>query len=362
MATQVTNYQCPACTAPMHFSAESGRLECEFCRSSYSVGEIDVLYKDQNQSAAQVVPAEAENIIEESHWGRDAQKMRAYSCPSCGAELICYFTTAATSCPYCGNPTIVPGQFEDTLRPDFIIPFKYSREEAKEGFRLYCKTKRLLPKAFTEENHIEEIKGMYVPFWLFDAKGRADVTFAGTRTTSHVSGPIERITTQHYRVRRVGRVEFRNVPVDGSSKMPDEYMEAIEPFDYEKLQPFSMSYLPGFLADRYDLSHEKVYDRARIRMEESTEEAVRNRVHGYDTLVPISKNIQMQQVRRRYAMLPVWTLHTKYRGKDYLFAMNGQTGKMVGNLPISWGKLLGKLAGITLGGTALITAFFMLFG
>ena len=138
-------------------------------------------------------------------------------------------------------------------------------------------------------------------------------------------------------------------------------MEAIEPFEYEKLQPFSMSYLPGFFADRYDLSHEQVYDRARARMEESAKEAVRDRVHGYDTLIPVKSRIQMRQVKRRYAMLPVWTLHTKYRGKDYLFAMNGQTGKMVGNLPISWGKLLATLAGITLGGTALYMALLMLF-
>ena len=148
MATKITNYQCPACTGPLHFSAGSGKLECEFCGSSFEVAEIEKLYEEKEKAAAAALEAEempdkapeeapkAETLSEDdlpeaedlnTDWGEDAGKMRAYLCPSCGAELICEQTTAATACPYCGNPTVVPGKFAGTLRPDYVIPFQLDK-------------------------------------------------------------------------------------------------------------------------------------------------------------------------------------------------------------------------------------------
>ena len=228
MATQITNYQCPGCTGPLQFSPLTGKLECEYCGGSFTPEEVERFYAEQNAKAEQAAAqAEAtpENGEGEQQWGDDAAHMRAYLCPSCGAELICEETTVATSCPYCGNPSIVPGQFSDDRKPDFVIPFKMDKNAAMEALRGHYRGKPLLPKAFADENHIQEIKGIYVPFWLFDGKADADVVFEATRshtvTTSH-----ERITTtEYYEVRRSGRVEFKMVPVDGSRAMPDAHME-----------------------------------------------------------------------------------------------------------------------------------------
>ena len=350
MATEVTNYQCPACTGPLHFVGASGKLECDYCGSSYDVAQIEALYAEKNAPAEETQPEtegwDSSDLAQD--WGVDGEGLKSYVCPSCGAELICEETTAATSCPYCGNPTVVPGQFAGALKPDYVIPFKLSKEEAMNALKQHYRGKRLLPAAFTEGNHIEEIKGVYVPFWLFDGRAQGSIHCHATRVHTHRSGDFEITTTEHFDVHRSGFMDFRKIPVDASSKMPDDYMDSIEPFDYGELKPFSKAYLPGFLADKYDVSIEKCSPRADERCEGSLLTALEGTVAGYTTCVTTGRNIQLGRGKVHYALLPVWLLSTRWNGKNYLFAMNGQTGKMVGNLPISFGKLAAWFAGVAL--------------
>lgn len=359
MPNQVTNYQCPSCTAPMHYSESSGRLECDYCGSSFSVEDVEVMFEEKNKRAEQA--GQLEQISEEQNtqtltenweldnaggeWGSDASNMRAYQCPSCGAELICESTTAATSCPYCGNPTIVPGQFGGTKKPDLIIPFQLSKEAAVAALKKHYSKKRLLPKAFVTDSHIQEIKGVYVPFWLFDAEVDADMTFNTTRTHTHNTRTEVVTETDHFLVHRRGSIQFRNVPVDGSSKMPDSHMDAIEPFDYSGMKPFSLSYLPGFLADKYDVSKEDSAARANARCAASAEAALRDTVVGYQSCITSRKDVVIQPGEVKYALLPVWMLSTQWKGQNFLFAMNGQTGKLIGDLPVDKAKLAAWCAG-----------------
>lgn len=344
MAAQVTNYQCPACTGPLQFSPETGKLECEYCGSSFTAAEVEEFYAAKNEKAEQNLEEAATQ--DNSQWGEEAARMRAYSCPSCGAELICDETTAATSCPYCGNPTVVPGQFSDERRPDYVIPFRMEKEQAVEALRKHYKGKPLLPKGFASENHLQEIKGVYVPFWLFDGQAGADVTFETTRSRT-VTTPNERIvTTEHYRVRRSGKVTFERVPVDASTKMPDAHMDAIEPYDYSLMEPFSMSYLPGFLAERYDVDAETSVERVEERCRNSAVDAMQESVQGYDTCSVRSAQVDLKREEPKYALLPVWLLSTKWQNQNYLFAMNGQTGRLVGDLPVSKGKLAAWFVGL----------------
>ena len=183
MPAQVTNYKCPTCTGPLHFVGASGKLECDYC----------------------------------------------------GAQLICDATTAATSCPYCGNPTVVPGQFAGTLKPDFVIPFKLSREDAIQRLKQHYKGKVFLPKSFSSENHLQEIRGVYVPFWMFSGEAEGDAHFDATRSRTYKSGDYRITETDHYDAYRAGSLAFEKIPVDGSEKMPDEHMDSIEPYDYSEL-------------------------------------------------------------------------------------------------------------------------------
>ena len=370
MATQITNYQCPACMGPLHFVGESGRLECDYCGSNFNVAEIEALYKEKEQKAAKAAE-DTENApvtkdgsewdvsgLNED-WGADAEGMRTYSCPSCGAELLCEATTAATSCPYCGNPTVVPGQFSGILKPDYVLPFKLSKEDAIKALKKHYLKKPLLPSTFSKANHLEEIKGVYVPFWMYDGEASGSAQFHATQVHTYTSGDYEITETSHFDVRRAGSLGFEKIPVDASSKMPDDYMDSIEPYDYSDLKPFSTAYLPGFLADKYDVSVEDSRERADKRCVGSLSCALKGTVSGYTTCNETSRNIHLKRGKVHYALLPVWLLNTKWEGKDFLFAMNGQTGKLVGNLPVSTKRVIGLFAAIAalfiaIGVTALV--------
>ena len=341
MADRITNYQCPACSGPLRFDAVTGRLVCDYCSGSYDVSEIEALYAEKEEAAAQAAQAAAGQAAPEgSHWSEaEAAGLKVYTCPSCGAELICDQTTAASSCPYCGNPTILPGELSGALRPDWVIPFKQTREEAIEALKAHYRKKPLLPRSFSSQNHLEEIKGVYAPFWLYDGDARGSAVFHATRTRHWREGKYDVTETSHYECRRSGGITFQRIPVDCSTKMPDEHMDAIEPFDYSELRPFSTAYLPGYLADKYDVDAFSAEERAKTRSEGSLVGALKNTVTGYESVEKESAEVEYHRSALHYALLPVWLLSTKWNGKNYLFAVNGQTGKLVGDLPIHKGKL-----------------------
>jgi len=318
----------------------SGRLECDYCSSKYDIALIEQLYADKEQTAASTgaEPQWDASAAGGSWSDEESSHLRGYTCPSCAAEILCDDTTAATSCHYCGNPTVVPGQFAGQLKPDYVIPFKLDKKAAADALKKYYKNKKFLPKSFADGNHIDEIKGIYVPFWLFDGKSHAHIRFSGTKVRSYRKDDYNITETEHYRIVREGDVAFEKIPVDGSSKMPDAHMDAIEPFRYDELKPFSSAYLPGYLADKYDQDAEFCCTRANGRIKESTRSALTSTVKGYTTLKPEYTDIRLKQGEVKYAMLPVWMLNTKWSGKSFLFAMNGQTGKLIGDLPVDWGR------------------------
>lgn len=379
MPTQVTNYQCPACTGPLHYSAKSGKLACDYCDSSFDVAEIEALYArkeaeaaaakqaaDAKAEAAQAAKAEAAEAAAASggwdtsdlsrDWGAEADGLRVYSCPSCGAELICDQSTAAMACPYCGNPAIVPGQFSGALRPDYILPFRLSKDDAVQALRAHYKGKPFLPRSFTSANHIEQIQGVYVPFWLFDGGAEGAASYRASNTNVFETGDYEITETRHYHVVRAGSLAFEKIPVDASSKMPDDHMDSIEPFDYAQLRPFSTAYLPGYLADKYDVTIDDSRDRADTRCRETLAQALRDTVTGYGACVTEREDIALRRSKVHYALLPVWMLSTKWHGQDFLFAMNGQTGKLVGDLPTDRGRFWGMFAAIAAPLTVALTA------
>lgn len=365
MASNITNYKCPACTGPLQFSGASGKLECEYCGSSYEIAMIEQLYAEKEQKAIEVqqeIDAKSEREQQDRlNWSdEEAASLKIYSCPSCSAELICDVSTAATSCPYCGNPTVIPGQFSGGFKPELILPFKLDKEAAKKALKEYYKGKRLLPNAFKDENHIEEIKGVYVPFWLFDCKVSGDVSYNAVMEQTKQSGNVEIIEKKHYIVEREGNMVFEKIPIDASTKMPDAHMDAIEPFDYQDFKPFSTAYLPGFLADKYDVGEEESRQHIEQRAKNSMATELEDTVEGYSSLQEFSNHLVVEEAKGHYALLPVWMLSTRWNGQSYLFAMNGQTGKLVGDLPVDKKKYYSYFAGIALPLAALILGLWFL--
>jgi len=339
MAEQITNYKCPACSGPLHFAAKSGMMECEYCESRFSVEEIEKKYAEADKAAAEAKKEADNKVYADDDWVVTSQQwngegMKAYGCPSCGATLVCDETMAASSCPYCGNPTVVPGQFTDMLKPDFVLPFKLEKDAALEALKKHYGKRYLLPQAFKNANHLDEVKGVYVPFWLYDGHADGDCVYEAVKEDRKRQGQEEIVTRKYYHVERKGSLEFSKIPADASSKMDDDLMDSIEPYNYSDLKPFSKAYLTGYLADKYDVSAKDDARRAVARAKQSTKDALYNDVKGYTSVSAKRENINVKQGKAYYAMMPVWLLTTRWNNQNYTFAMNGQTGKMVGDLPI----------------------------
>lgn len=371
MADKTVNYQCPACTAPLKYTGED-RLECEYCGSSYTVAEIEAMFSAKNEAAvgekheAGEGREETASVWDEAmnDWGTDAARLRAYSCSSCGAELFCEETTAATICPYCSNPTVIPAKLTGTLKPEFIIPFRYQKKDAVEALKKHYQGKRLLPRVFAEENNIEKIQGVYVPFWLYDGSVDIEANYRAERRRTHRSGNYEVTTVSEFDLFRAGNVPFEKIPVDASQRMDDALMDSIEPYDYSELKPFSMAYLPGFVADKYDVSADECSSRADLRAANTAEAFLNTTVGGYTSVHQRRKWININRGRRHYALMPVWLLNTDWQGKKYTFAMNGQTGRFIGNLPVDkglyWKYYLFSAAACAAAAGAVLTALMML--
>lgn len=344
----VKEYKCPCCGAGLKFSSEAQQMKCEYCDTQFEIETV----KQYNEA----LESEREENYGWESYGEDSgnggwkegeqEGLKGYMCPSCGGEIVGDATTAATRCPYCDNPAVLPNQVSGMFRPDYVIPFRKSKEDAQRAFKNNCKGKWLLPKGFLSEQRMEDITGIYVPFWLFDCDTDANISYNATKVKTWSDSNYRYTKTDHFMVNRAGSVDFQKVPVDGSSKMDDTYMEAIEPFNYNEMIDFDTAYLSGYLADKYDVDAEANKPRANQRIKNSAEALMRETVKGYTSVTVKNSNIHFEEGKVSYALLPVWLLNTRYKDKIYTFAMNGQTGKFIGELPVCKKKYWTYLGGM----------------
>lgn len=342
-------YKCPCCGGALEFNSDVQKVKCPYCDTEFEMAALQSFDEVLNEEATQ--DDYTWQNTPGSEWGDgESDGMRTYVCKSCGGEVMGDANTAATSCPYCDNPIVMMSQFSGTLKPDLVIPFKLDKNAAKQKFAEHMKGKKLLPKAFTRDNHIDEIKGVYVPYWLFDTAVSADMRYKATKVKTWEDSKYKYKKTDTYSVRRVGGLSFANVPVDGSSKMPDDLMESLEPYSMKDAVSFQTAYLAGYLADKYDVSSEASISRANERVKRSTEVEFEKTVQGYNSVELANEAIRLSDGNAKYALYPVWLLNTTWNGNKYVFAMNGQTGKFVGDLPADMGLFRSyflKTTGIT---------------
>lgn len=342
---QLQEYKCPCCGGAIAFDSTIQKMKCPYCDTEFEMetlqGYDSVLKNEQPDDMNWEATAGSE-------WQEgETEGLRSYVCKSCGGEIVGDENTAATACPFCGNPVVMMGLFSGDLKPDYVIPFKLDKKAAKEALNNHYKGKVLLPKVFKDQNHIDEIKGVYVPFWLFDAGADANIRYRATRVRTWSDSNYNYTEKSYYAVSRGGSIAFERVPVDGSTKMADDLMESIEPYDFSEAVNFQTAYLAGYVADKYDVSESQSVERANERIKKSTADAFAATVQGYTTVEPEMTNIRLHNGKAKYALYPVWLLNTSWNGKNYTFAMNGQTGKMVGDLPMDGGAYARWLVGLT---------------
>jgi len=335
-------YKCPCCGGAIAFDSVIQKMKCPYCDTEFEMDTLAAYDSELGNETSDDLHWETANT---APWQEEG--VRSYVCASCGGEIIGDENTAATACPYCGNPVVMMAQFSGQLKPDCVIPFKLDKQAAIHALKKHYQGKRLLPKVFKDENHLQEIQGIYVPVWLFDAEADADVRFKATQVRCWSDSRYDYTQTSYFAVSRSGHIGFERIPVDGSSKMDDALMESIEPYDFSQAVDFQTAYLAGYLADKYDVGAQASTERANQRVRKSTEEAFAATTQGYTTVIPEHSSIRLQGGKVQYALYPVWLLNTKWNGKTYTFAMNGQTGKLVGDLPLDKGTLTRWRLGLT---------------
>ena len=327
-------YKCPNCAGPLNYEPGTGDMVCPYCDSVVSIQALEAMDALLDQETAE----SADWSYEGGHWqAGEEEGMALYTCNSCGGEIIGEESLGATSCPFCGNRVVISSKFSGALRPDLVIPFKLSRDQAKQALTRHYAGKKLLPRAFKDKNHLDEIKGVYVPFWLFDADADVKADYDATKVRRWSDSNFHYTETSHYHVHRSGGMGFDQVPVDGSQAIDDQLMESLEPFHLNEAVDFQTAYLAGYFANKYDVDAQTCFPRADERIQRSARQAFRNTVKGYNSVNPKREDVTLSNNRVRYALLPVYLLSTSWNNQNYLFAMNGQTGKLVGDLPLDKG-------------------------
>lgn len=339
MEIKTVTYQCPNCNAALEYDNALGKFKCLFCDSEFTEEDIKKNFAQNENLELSQENLETERKLAADEANRQAEEFAGasalYTCPNCGAGVICDSLTASTRCHFCHTPVILTGRLSGEYKPDLIIPFATTREQAEQAFKEYCKGKILLPKGFTSEAQVQNITPLYVPYWLKSGSVDAQLDAEGKKVHSWRVGDMRYTNTKIFDISRRANMVFVRVPCDGSKRIDDSLMEAIEPFNYTGLKKFSMSYLSGCGAEKYDVTSAEASPRIDQRVSDAAVEILRADISGYNSVTEKHRQVAYLNQTTVYGMLPVWFLNYTYKGKDYPFVMNGQTGLRFGILPVS---------------------------
>jgi len=334
---EIKEYKCPNCGGAVKFDSSSQNMKCPFCDAEFTIAALEEYQKELAIPEKDQFGWEGKTDLKE--WdSEELNELTQGSCPSCGSELLGDKNTAAMVCPNCGNTQIVLRRLTGLLKPEFIIPFKLDKNAAVEALKNFYKGKKLLPDCFKNENRINCIQGVYLPYWLFDASANGYIRFKAIKTKVWSDSKYNYSKTDFYSIVRDGSMKFEKIPVDGSEKMDDNYMDAIEPFNYGEMKEFQTAFLSGYIAEKYDVDADNCKERAAKRMKNSMENEFRASVTGYASVSVESSSVSTENAKVTYSLFPAWVLNTKYKKENYMFLMNGQTGRLVGKLPVDTGK------------------------
>ncbi len=344
----ITAYKCPACGAGIGFNSDKQLFKCEYCLSEYTKEQIS----EQTVEQEETVSATREN-------GELGDNYLSYTCKNCGAEVFADENTVADHCYYCHSPVVCGGRLNGELKPRYIVPFAYDKEEAENRFLKFAKKKWFVPKSFFAERQVEKIQGVYYPFWLCDADVTASSTANAQNVRTWTVGKNRYTETSHYKLYRSGDIHFEDVATGAFDKESKDILEGVLPYPIEALKEFSPEYLSGYLAKKRTVEHKDVLVEVEKRINGYSKEMLYDTMKGYDSVQQQSTRVQMKNVLWDYALMPLWMLTYKKNGKIFPYAMNGHTGKVYGELPLSIPKLMILLFSVFLGVTLICSLFGM---
>ena len=346
-------YYCKNCGAVLYWDASHDCLKCQFCDEEYQITD----FEDKSNTDQEV---KSEALDKEYVATETTDDMSVYECKTCGGEVVAMNTTMATVCPYCGEAISITSKTVGDFRPELVIPFKNKKKEAEEIYRNYVNKSFLTPKEFKEDNLIEKIQGLFTPFQLHTICDTARHSFKGEKVSSHKSGYDKVDTHKVYNLSITADAKFDKLPTDASKKIENELMDALEPFNYADLKDYNPAYMAGFIAEQRDEEPEAMEKRALDRCKTAMDQKARQAFTGYSSVSQQSENHNITSHEQNYAMLPVWILNVKHGGQNYKFAINGQTGKVVGKLPVDKAKLI-KICAACFGVAEILVTTVMMF-
>ena len=352
MSEQTAIYECPNCGAALTFNAAKQLFTCDFCLSQFT--------------REQVLSVNSEEKLREEKAAEEAfnAQMNEYECKHCGAHVIADENTAASTCAYCHNPIVLVGRLSGEMKPQKIIPFAYDKAAAEEIFFKFVKKKWFVPKAFFVKEQVEKIAGIYYPFWVTDVNTDSQIKAHATRVRKWRSGNREYTEISHFEIYRRGQIHFEDLTTAALSDADKKMLEGILPYPSAALKDFSMPYLSGYAAKRRNLEQNDIKTELKGRIDNYSERILRATVGLYTTMNVYGRSSRVLNSHWDYSLLPVWVLtyRDERKGKTYVYTMNGHTGKVHGELPVSRWKLLafaGAVATVLTGLFSLIGGLFL---
>lgn len=350
---EVLTHKCPNCGGPLTFHPDDQKFHCDYCLSIFTEQEVTDFEAGEKESQTESVPEDKTKEQAQSA-DQDTVEMDLFTCPSCGAEIVTDATTAATYCYYCHNPVVLSGRISGKYRPEMVLPFGIEKKEAVEQFLEWTRKKWFIPKDFFNKKQIEKLTGVYFPYWGINAKISGSFSAKATKVRVWRAGDTEYTETKVYAVRRKGKISFKDFVKNALSKNTQQKMVSmVQPFRLDKSVDFKSQYLAGFQAEKRDIEIVDLQEEVNRELKDFSREIFKDTVAGYTSVTDTRASISIEDMQNKYLMLPVWIL--TYRSsdgskKDYFYAMNGQTGKVSGILPISYQRLglmsLGIFAGL----------------
>lgn len=342
---KATDRKCPQCGAIMDFDPETGGLHCAYCDYREEIEAENT----QGEKVAEEQDFESAEFTGNCDWG---VSQKTVTCKSCGAVAVYDALAVANECPYCGSNQVMEANDVQTLAPNGVVVFKITAKQAGERFTKWLSGKWFAPRAAKLSAKADKFKGIYLPYWTFDADTVTQYTaeYGIDRTEGH--GDKQRTVTDWHHTSGTYSEFIDDQLVAGTGDQNVNMLRKVEPFDTKDNKSYKPEYLAGFLAERYSVGLKDAWEKAKEFIRSRLRSAIESKImrdHNADHVRSYKGDTAFSNITYKYLMLPVWLSCFSYKDKTYQFIVNGQSGKVGGDYPISpWRVALAVLIGIAI--------------
>lgn len=331
-----TDKKCPSCGGVMDFDPKTGGLSCPYC------GHMEAIpVEDEALLSAEELRLEDADKVENCDWG--AAK-KTVICKACGAESVYDALAISAECPFCGSNQVMEASDQNTMAPGGVVPFQITDKQASELFKVWIKKKWFCPKMAKDSAKAKHFKGVYLPYWTFDACTDSDYKAeAGRDKVKRGKDGQEHIETTWYPVKGHYKENFDDELVCATTSQSQSMLIDLEPYRTEENKAYRPEYVAGFAAERYSIGIKEAWEMAkesiRYKIQGNIERDIREK-HDAEHLRNLKIHTLFHHLTYKYLLLPVWISSYKYKDKVYRFMVNGQTGKVSGKIPLSMPKII----------------------